>query len=155
MGNQNAGGCKGVHESALRFIESGVGDPDGLRAIRGGDGLNAVGSKLLGNIWIHKGARAKLVIDQGESGIEYVDSAVRPIIGCVEHWLATVVRYGKARVGCADGRPVGRRCDSRSAGTRGGDPADRRIPSRSEEHTSELQSLRHLVCRLLLEKKKR
>src|ERR1035438_1082696 len=24
------------------------------------------------------------------------------------------------------------------------------IPSRSEEHTSELQSLRHLVCRLLL-----
>src|SRR5262245_63395737 len=26
--------------------------------------------------------------------------------------------------------------------------------TRSEEHTSELQSLRHLVCRLLLEKKK-
>src|SRR5262245_63089119 len=30
---------------------------------------------------------------------------------------------------------------------------DRRS-ARSEEHTSELQSLRHLVCRLLLEKKK-
>src|SRR5436853_7591660 len=28
-------------------------------------------------------------------------------------------------------------------------------PCRSEEHTSELQSLRHLVCRLLLEKKKK
>src|SRR5437899_8821918 len=28
-----------------------------------------------------------------------------------------------------------------------------RAPPRSEEHTSELQSLRHLVCRLLLEKK--
>src|ERR1035441_2985261 len=28
-------------------------------------------------------------------------------------------------------------------------------PYRSEEHTSELQSLRHLVCRLLLEKKGR
>src|SRR5262245_62578970 len=27
-------------------------------------------------------------------------------------------------------------------------------PPRSEEHTSELQTLRHLVCRLLLEKKK-
>src|SRR5258705_969780 len=27
------------------------------------------------------------------------------------------------------------------------------FPDRSEEHTSELQSLRHLVCRLLLEKK--
>src|SRR5438045_5716215 len=30
----------------------------------------------------------------------------------------------------------------------------RREYPRSEEHTSELQSLRHLVCRLLLEKKK-
>src|SRR5258705_5777551 len=29
-----------------------------------------------------------------------------------------------------------------------------RKENRSEEHTSELQSLRHLVCRLLLEKKK-
>src|SRR5437899_4258633 len=29
------------------------------------------------------------------------------------------------------------------------------VPLRSEEHTSELQSLRHLVCRLLLEKKKK
>src|SRR2546429_7304792 len=28
------------------------------------------------------------------------------------------------------------------------------VPSRSEEHTSELQSRLHLVCRLLLEKKK-
>src|SRR5262245_43824035 len=28
------------------------------------------------------------------------------------------------------------------------------LGTRSEEHTSELQSLRHLVCRLLLEKKK-
>src|SRR5947199_5508440 len=37
--------------------------------------------------------------------------------------------------------------------------ADRRYRNgfkfRSEEHTSELQSLRHLVCRLLLEKKKK
>src|SRR3989442_3142956 len=30
----------------------------------------------------------------------------------------------------------------------------RRTPGRSEEHTSELQSRPHLVCRLLLEKKK-
>src|SRR2546422_6853779 len=29
-----------------------------------------------------------------------------------------------------------------------------KIPRRSEEHTSELQSRLHLVCRLLLEKKK-
>src|SRR5437899_12256073 len=34
-------------------------------------------------------------------------------------------------------------------------PCRRNTPqNRSEEHTSELQSLRHLVCRLLLEKKK-
>src|SRR5205823_14323591 len=32
-------------------------------------------------------------------------------------------------------------------------PVDRELASRSEEHTSELQSLAYLVCRLLLEKK--
>src|SRR5205814_10567989 len=36
------------------------------------------------------------------------------------------------------------RCPARTSNSR-----------RSEEHTSELQSLRHLVCRLLLEKKKK
>src|SRR5262245_63125759 len=45
------------------------------------------------------------------------------------------------------------------AGSSGEDEGSvaRRCPRpelRSEEHTSELQSLRHLVCRLLLEKKK-
>src|SRR5215510_16284182 len=34
-------------------------------------------------------------------------------------------------------------------------PARSSRPSRSEEHTSELQSRGHLVCRLLLEKKKK
>src|SRR3989442_10942344 len=34
-------------------------------------------------------------------------------------------------------------------------PYAARKPSRSEEHTSELQSRPHLVCRLLLEKKKK
>src|SRR5205814_5624503 len=34
------------------------------------------------------------------------------------------------------------------------DPPSAVAELRSEEHTSELQSLRHLVCRLLLEKKK-
>src|SRR5690625_6094612 len=32
---------------------------------------------------------------------------------------------------------------------------EKRLSTRSEEHTSELQSRGHLVCRLLLEKKKR
>src|SRR5689334_23739374 len=35
-----------------------------------------------------------------------------------------------------------------------GGPSQRLAPKRSEEHTSELQSQFHLVCRLLLEKKK-
>src|SRR5438045_6132746 len=51
----------------------------------------------------------------------------------------------------------------RSTGRAGGAPSGRSrsrcsapgTSSRSEEHTSELQSLRHLVCRLLLEKKKK
>src|SRR5687767_15406456 len=34
------------------------------------------------------------------------------------------------------------------------DPGQRDASTRSEEHTSELQSLAYLVCRLLLEKKK-
>src|SRR3712207_8698397 len=34
-------------------------------------------------------------------------------------------------------------------------PVPRRAPPRSEEHTSELQSRQYLVCRLLLEKKKK
>src|SRR2546425_4118627 len=37
----------------------------------------------------------------------------------------------------------------------GAGPARGARPARSEEHTSELQSLAYLVCRLLLEKKKK
>src|SRR5258708_20048575 len=45
-------------------------------------------------------------------------------------------------------------CDgSGRAGLLQGQPG--RLPYRSEEHTSELQSPDHLVCRLLLEKKKK
>src|SRR5437899_4071134 len=40
-------------------------------------------------------------------------------------------------------------------GPGGGPQGGFRGGPRSEEHTSELQSLRHLVCRLLLEKKKK
>src|SRR5258705_6405758 len=62
-----------------------------------------------------------------------------------------------------DALPIPRRCGSRpdrlvrTTGTN--DPRSAGLPQildhlfRSEEHTSELQSLRHLVCRLLLEKK--
>src|SRR5438552_16745633 len=53
------------------------------------------------------------------------------------------------------------RCPGGSTGLRGRNPwpaersACRRELRRSEEHTSELQSPDHLVCRLLLEKKKK
>src|SRR5262249_60729643 len=53
---------------------------------------------------------------------------------------------GSARIG------RGRRSSSaRARGRRSSSPSN----SRSEEHTSELQSLTNLVCRLLLEKKKK
>src|SRR3712207_8370207 len=63
---------------------------------------------------------------------------------------------------CAHVRARGRRrtCCSRRAGlTPGRQPCAlrrlRRGNERSEEHTSELQSRQYLVCRLLLEKKKK
>src|SRR5262245_64460598 len=51
------------------------------------------------------------------------------------------------------GAGIRRRRVSRRRLERAGLDMDR--ATRSEEHTSELQSLRHLVCRLLLEKKKK
>src|SRR3712207_8936483 len=53
-------------------------------------------------------------------------------------------RWTRSRRGCATA--TGGRASGRAACWRGG--------SRSEEHTSELQSRQYLVCRLLLEKKK-
>src|SRR5438045_9212744 len=51
-------------------------------------------------------------------------------------------------------RSPGDRTRARTQPARGARSARLRR-GRSEEHTSELQSLRHLVCRLLLEKKKK
>src|SRR5438045_7535232 len=66
---------------------------------------------------------------------------------------------------CEDRRPQGRahrvRQGPHERGAQGrarqarAHGADGAVHDRSEEHTSELQSLRHLVCRLLLEKKKK
>src|SRR6266568_8757600 len=56
-----------------------------------------------------------------------------------------------------DALPICSRRSASSARTRSSCPASRSrsCASRSEEHTSELQSQFHLVCRLLLEKKKK
>src|SRR5438045_9428220 len=51
----------------------------------------------------------------------------------------------------ADCIAVGIACNTEGSQAHAGGPNCQR----SEEHTSELQSLRHLVCRLLLEKKKK
>src|SRR5205823_8417600 len=72
------------------------------------------------------------------------------------HDALPISRHGRGDLDAA-----GRRCGGR-AGRRthvlrqGATPARRGVGAvaRSEEHTSELQSLAYLVCRLLLEKKK-
>src|SRR3712207_7496355 len=51
-------------------------------------------------------------------------------------------------------RPVTRRRGERPVSKRA-QPGLKTTPARSEEHTSELQSRQYLVCRLLLEKKKK
>src|SRR2546425_6395651 len=58
---------------------------------------------------------------------------------------------GDAGVGDCELYPGGICVEAAVAGTRRHDKGDWK---RSEEHTSELQSLAYLVCRLLLEKKK-
>src|SRR2546425_2325741 len=63
---------------------------------------------------------------------------------------------GARRVHVADRRPSwARHLQRRSARRPGARVVPRRHLDRSEEHTSELQSLAYLVCRLLLEKKKK
>src|SRR3712207_7366016 len=59
---------------------------------------------------------------------------------CAAPWWTSASWTGPTRsTGCATRRPPSGRV---------------RLPGRSEEHTSELQSRQYLVCRLLLEKKK-
>src|SRR5437899_5052130 len=57
-----------------------------------------------------------------------------------------------------DALPISSRCSSALTSSPKASscrtPTSRSRSTRSEEHTSELQSLRQLVCRLLLEKKK-
>src|SRR5687768_18331749 len=75
----------------------------------------------------------------------------------MEYPLATKDEQGRLRVGAAVG--VGPDADERAAALVGAQVdvlvVDTAHGHRSEEHTSELQSRLHLVCRLLLEKKKK
>src|SRR2546422_4903539 len=58
-----------------------------------------------------------------------------------QHLIAGIEDLVRERGGAVEARPFGR--------------SGWRAHARSEEHTSELQSRLHLVCRLLLEKKKK
>src|SRR3712207_8955630 len=62
----------------------------------------------------------------------------------------TLFRSAPARASTRRTGPRPRRAPRAPSTTR---PTSRRSATRSEEHTSELQSRQYLVCRLLLEKK--
>src|SRR5690348_17418495 len=76
-------------------------------------------------------------------------------------YFAFELTDGPARVSRVDPHPFDRRCDRVGLGVQvdhhhaARDVPQSRHTVRSEEHTSELQSPVHLVCRLLLEKKKK
>src|SRR2546425_8851812 len=75
------------------------------------------------------------------------------VLGCVVGVIG-VAQHG-ARHAARGGRvALDERAERRAvAGQRAGDEVRFVLLTRSEEHTSELQSLAYLVCRLLLEKK--
>src|ERR1035441_10834805 len=109
------------------------------------------------------GAMAALVLLAGVTGIVVVRSAwfngkVRQfIVGTVEKATGGRVEVATFRF---DWKHM--RAEVHEFVLHGKEPADKPplfragsvVVGRSEEHTSEPQSLRHLVCRLLLEKKK-
>src|SRR3989441_2255324 len=83
---------------------------------------------------------------QAEDGIR--DKLVTGVQTCALPILRPygLISHNRASSGCSTPRP-----SAKSSDEWGG---RRELRSRSEEHTSELQSLAYLVCRLLLEKKK-
>src|SRR5690625_6260116 len=88
---------------------------------------------------------------QAEDGIR--DGHVTGVQTCalpISLWADRWYRRSAAGLFARDQLSVGRRSD----GTGLFDRRTGRVGERSEEHTSELQSRGHLVCRLLLEKKK-
>src|SRR2546429_7344640 len=72
------------------------------------------------------------------------DTATTEIYTLSLHDALPISQTAPSPIGCGKGRP--------QTAHHGG--AKNVIVARSEEHTSELQSRLHLVCRLLLEKKK-
>src|SRR5258708_26837027 len=91
------------------------------------------------------------------------EASPRPGVTTTLSWWVPVQPARFSRVSCPrlarrclssspEVRTTHRRSQTRASGLRS---SVRRPDLRSEEHTSELQSPDHLVCRLLLEKKKK
>src|SRR5207253_8119049 len=82
-----------------------------------------------------------------------VTNAGRNVVGIMPH----PERRDAPALGGQDGARVFHSMEARHATQHAVDvrAVDDRTSTRSEEHTSELQSRGHLVCRLLLEKKKK
>src|SRR5205823_13074273 len=76
----------------------------------------------------------------------------RPLLGEIAHCLLLLHPVSAPRTSGSKPLASGSRNVARLAV--GVNPSAPAAMSRSEEHTSELQSLAYLVCRLLLEKKK-
>src|SRR5437899_5846561 len=92
------------------------------------------GGKTFDGRW---GAPTMIALGGGSAGLQIGGNATDFVLLLMSPRSATSILKSKVKLGgdaTAAAGPVGR--------------------TRSEEHTSELQSLRHLVCRLLLEKKK-
>src|SRR5205823_11205711 len=85
--------------------------------------------------------RSSDLVDDAQAQVERVAHGLLPVV---------VVRERDRRVAVADRDRAARRDLLERVFLGGG-----RKGERSEEHTSELQSLAYLVCRLLLEKKKK
>src|SRR5262245_45244148 len=102
-------------------------------------------------------ALSGIVVDEADRPVEGVWVGVRsanPSPGPSKSWPSSVRtgNDGSFSIHATEDRPRPVRLECDDPGPcEGFDPQS----TRSEEHTSELQSLRHLVCRLLLEKKKK
>src|SRR5205823_11329872 len=71
------------------------------------------------------------------------------------HYYTTYVKFGIGRATYDAAQEIRSGDITRPEGVALVRRFDGEFPERSEEHTSELQSLAYLVCRLLLEKKKK
>src|SRR2546429_9247966 len=87
-------------------------------------------------------------------GIDPVQSKVHWTLESTVHTVhgSFAFKKGNLQVDTSTGKASGEIIVDATSGNSGNDGRDKKM--RSEEHTSDLQSRLHLVCRLLLEKKK-